>query len=246
VQPEGGGHLFFAGDHRLEGILEWPGEGAPSGDDTRPEGSAVRGGVVLAHPHSLAGGTMAQPVVYRVARGCRERGLATLRFNFRGVGRSGGAFSGTEEYRDVEAAAAYLRGRLASAVGGDPSGSRTLPLALAGYSFGSVMVARAAAGPIPIQALALIGFVVSWPELPADTLDRLGRFRGPVLAVCAENDELGRPEDVDHALRKLGLDYSLQVVEGAGHFLEGRHREVGEAVAEFLSSRLRLRRFGGE
>jgi alpha/beta superfamily hydrolase len=200
----------------------------------------------VAHPHSLAGGTMAQPVVYRVARGCRERGLATLRFNFRGVGRSGGTFSGREEYRDVEAAAAFLRGRLASVIGKGLSGSEAPPLALAGYSFGSVMVARAAAGAVPVQALALVGFVVSWPELPPDTLDRLGRFRGPVLAVCAENDELGLPEDVDRALGRLGLDYSLSVVKDAGHFLEGRHREVGELVAEFLSSRLRLDRFGGE
>ena len=54
-------------------------------------GSPASGGVVIAHPHPLYGGTMAQPVVYRVARACRERGLASLRFNFRGVGTERGA-----------------------------------------------------------------------------------------------------------------------------------------------------------
>lgn len=250
LTPPTDGHLFFAGDHRLEGILEWPEDGAagaavataPAGADDR----AARGGVVVAHPYSLAGGTMAQPVVYRVAQACRQRGLAAFRFNFRGVGQSGGAFSGTEEYRDVEAAAAFLRGRLASAVGDASPGPRTLPLALAGYSFGSVMAARAAAGPVPVEALALVGLVVSWEEFPPDTLERLRRFRGPVLAVCAENDELARPDEVERALASLGLDLTLEVIKGAGHYLEGRHREVGELVADFLSTRLRLHRYGGD
>ncbi len=98
------GHVYFSGDDRLEGILEWPagvGESAATGGEAGPR---VAGGVVVAHPHPLYGGTMAQPVVYRVAQACRERGFASLRFNFRGVGQSEGRYSGSEEYRDVEAA----------------------------------------------------------------------------------------------------------------------------------------------
>ncbi len=73
--------MLFSGDDRLEGILEWPG----------PEGDArVTAGVVVAHPHPLYGGTMAQPVVYRIAQACRQQGFASLRFNFRGVGREWG------------------------------------------------------------------------------------------------------------------------------------------------------------
>jgi uncharacterized protein len=249
--PADNGHVLFSGDHRVEGILEWPEGPAAATEDAGaedagvfqpPEGQPLRGGVVVAHPLSTAGGTMAQPVVYRIAQACRGRGLATLRFNFRSVGQSGGAFSGTEEYRDVEAAAAFLRGRLAAHAGDALPGPETPPLALAGYSFGSIMAARAAAGPVPVEALALVGFVVSWDMVPPDTLERLRRFRGPVLAVCAENDDLGYPEDVERALASLGLDFTVEVVEGVGHFLEGRQREVGELVAGFLSARLRLDR----
>ena len=248
--PPADGHLFFPGDQRLEGVLEWP-ESDPTraGTATEPtdtDDRTPRGGVVVAHPYSLAGGTMTQPVVYRIAQACRSRGLATLRFNFRGVGQSGGAFSGTEEYRDVEAAAAFLRGKLASSGGDAVPGPETPPLALAGYSFGSAMAARAATGPVPVEALALVGFVVSWKELPPGTLEGLRGFRGPVLAVCAENDELAHPDEVRRALTGLGLDFTLEVIKGAGHFLEGRHREVGELVADFLSTRLRLRRYGGD
>ena len=46
--------------------------------------------VVIAHPHPLYGGDLDNPVVVRIAEVCRAEGLATVRFNFRGVGHSTG------------------------------------------------------------------------------------------------------------------------------------------------------------
>jgi hypothetical protein len=212
---------LFSGDDRLEGILEWP-EGAPAG--------TAAGGVVVAHPHPLYGGTMAQPVVYRVARACREQGFASLRFNFRGVGKSAGRYSGIDEYRDVEAALAFLRGKLAT------DGGRRAPLGLAGYSFGSVMAALAAgSGAVPIDALALIAFVVEWEESPPGVLEALAGFKGPVLALCGEVDDLAPPAVVERALRGVGVDYRLVVIQDTGHFFEQKQREVGEQVAAFFA-----------
>jgi alpha/beta superfamily hydrolase len=186
---------------------------------------------------------MAQPVVYRVAQACREHGLASLRFNFRGVGGSRGRYSGIEEYRDIEAAAAFLRGRLTGFGDGGGQGGRSLPLAVAGYSFGSVMAAMAAgAATVPVQALALIAFVVEWEDSPAGFLDDLSRYGGPVLAVCGEADELAPPAVVKEVLQRLGLDFRLAVVDGAGHLFEHRQREVGERVAEFFADALRTNR----
>jgi alpha/beta superfamily hydrolase len=228
--------VFFQGDYRLEGMLGWPAveESGPAaavgplaGRVRRSVTGVIRGGVVVAHPYPPHGATMDLPVVYRIARSCRQRQLATLRFNFRSVGDSQGSFSGTEEHLDVQAAVSYLSGELA-AMGGE------LPLGLAGYSFGSVMAARAVADLPVVKALVLIGFGVRWEHLPADTLERLALYQGPVLAVCAENDDLGPPDEVEKALKELDLDLSLQVIRGADHFLKGRHHEVGELVAGFF------------
>jgi alpha/beta superfamily hydrolase len=220
---------LFSGDDRLEGILEWP----PGVAEAPPAG-----GVVIAHPHPLYGGTMAQPVVYRVAQACRARGFASLRFNFRGVGQSRGTYSGVEEYRDVEAAAAFLRGQLAAAQETEVP-RRPAPIGVAGYSFGSVMAAVAAgAGTLPVQALALIALVVAWEEWPPGVLDGLARFRGPVLAVCGERDDLAPPETVERRLDGLGIDFELAVVSGAGHLFDNSQREVGDKVAAFFAANI--------
>ena len=71
---------------------------------------AQRGGVALCHPHPLYGGDMDNPVVVRAAEVARDLGLATVRFNFRGVGQSTGEHGkGVAERLDVEAALDHLR-----------------------------------------------------------------------------------------------------------------------------------------
>ncbi len=118
-------------------------------------------------------------------------------------------------------------------------------LALAGYSFGSVMAALAAgAGTVPVQALALIALVVGWEESPPGLLDGLARFRGPVLAVCGESDDLAPPEVVERTLAGLRLDLRVAVVGGAGHLFEHKQREVGEQVAAFFADTLLGKRPG--
>ena len=72
-----------------------------------------KAGLVVCHPHPLYGGDMENPVVVRVVEVAQGVGIATLRFNFRGVGASGGVHAGgKDEQDDVAAALAALAGRL--------------------------------------------------------------------------------------------------------------------------------------
>ena len=88
------------------------------------------GAAVVAHPHPLFGGTMHTKVVHRTAKLLSDRfHLATLRFNFRGVGASEGIYDdGRGETDDLVAAVRFVREK-------QPSG----PLVLAGFSFGSAL-----------------------------------------------------------------------------------------------------------
>lgn len=133
----------------------------------------ARGGVVVCHPHPLYGGDMDNPVVIRVVEVCAELGLATLRFNFRGVGRSTGTHgNGLGERDDLETALRHLGGALPTVA----------MVALVGYSFGAMVAAHVATGHPALAGLSLIapplGFEgVSLP--PA-----LAAFSGPLAVVA--------------------------------------------------------------
>src|SRR4030095_13476795 len=118
-----------------------------------PSGGTL--GVVVCHPHPRYGGDMDSPVVVTAARACARQDLATLRFNFRGVGASEGAWDeGRGERIDVRSATAHLHRSLA----------RPAPIALAGYSFGAAMAAAVAASGEPLAGLALLAPPISVPH----------------------------------------------------------------------------------
>lgn len=190
-----------AGGPRLEARLYLPAEAA--------------GGLVLCHPHPLYGGDMENPVVVRAAEVCQAAGLATLRFNFRGVGGSGGRHNGgTGERDDASAALAMLAAHLPPA----------RPLGLCGYSFGAWVVARLAAEEPTILALCLIA-------------PPLGMFDFPVSAEPARDTLLvaGTCDGycpVDGLARlAAGLPGAeTAIVEEADHFFFGKLFPLGAAV----------------
>ncbi len=84
---------------------------------------------VVCHPHPQHGGTMHNKVVHRAAKAFESVGYPTLRFNYRGVGRSEGLFDdGLGEADDVKAAINWLA---AERPGSD--------VVLCGFSFGAVV-----------------------------------------------------------------------------------------------------------
>ena len=224
--------VLFPGDDRLEGMLEWP-----RGRDSR----SVAGGVVIAHPHPLHGGTMAQPVVYRIAKVLSGAALATLRFNFRGVEGAAWAPSAAPRSTGMWQPLPRSCGAGWRRLEGDAvPGPDTLPLALAGYSFGSIMAARRRPGGARyVRALALVGLRCRLVGRPSRHLRQARRIPWPGVRALrrARRDRLPR-ERWSGSLSILVSTTPWAWCEGAGHFLEGRHREVGEVVADFLAREL--------
>jgi alpha/beta superfamily hydrolase len=177
-------------------------------------------GYVVCHPHPLYGGDMDNPVVVRAAEVARAGGSATLRFNFRGVGRSGGVHdSGQGEREDVKAAVTALAARL-------PSGSR---IGIMGYSFGAAMAARAARPDSPEAPLALIA-----PPLSMYDLGFLQASPGRILLVAGTADSYCPLE----ALRRLAAltGAEVRVIDGADHFFFGKLYPLGEAIGAWLAA----------
>lgn len=174
----------------------------------------ARGGLVVCHPHPLYGGDMENPVVVRVAEVGREAGLATLRFNFRGVGASTGSYDrGEGEQQDARAAIGALRARL-------PAGR---PLGLAGYSFGAWVSSRVAAQEA-LAALCLIAPPVAMVDLAAFEPGPLD-----LLLVAGTRDPYCPLADLDRLAGRLPGATAARI-EGADHFFFGKLFPMGEAV----------------
>ena len=193
--------VAVARDMALEGRLAVP--------------AGARAGVVICHPHPLYGGDMDNPVVVRVQEVCAELGLATVRFNFRGVGGSGGAHGGgLAEQDDVRAALDALA---------KATGAR--PLAIAGYSFGAWVAALVGCHDARVGALALIA-----PPLALYDFDAVGGKPVPTLAVAGSADPYCPASDFQRFTARFAWATSA-VIEGADHFFFGKLYPLGEAVA---------------
>ena len=206
---------FRAGELALDGLLE------------RPEGAAAWGGAVFCHPHPLYGGNMHNNVVWKVTPALIQSGLAVLRFNFRGVGRSQGTYAdGEGEREDLRAALAFLGGAE------DMAGR---PLVVLGYSFGAAVAARAVAkDSTGVAALVCIALPVGlagfgdFAELQHVTL--------PKLFLAGTEDEFCPPPKLRELVRSLPEPRSLVVLDGADHFFHGREPELASHIAGFLNA----------
>ena len=163
----------------------------------------LRGVAVICHPHPQHGGTMDNKVVQTLARALLHLGHRTVRFNFRGVGASQGAWD--EGRGDVDDALAVIAAQRQAG----------LPLVLAGFSFGGYVAAAAAARlpeEAPAERLVLVGASTQkqqLPDVPADTLVVHGELDDvvPLSSTLA----WARPQSLP-----------IVVVPGGGHFFHGQ------------------------
>jgi uncharacterized protein len=195
---------------RLEAILMRP--------DGEPQAAAV-----VCHAHPLHGGVMHFKVVFRAAKALQAEGVAALRFNFRGVGRSEGTHDeGRGELDDVRSALDELERRFPH-----------LPFLTGGFSFGSAMALRAGCGDARVRALFALGFPMT---MVTDT-SYLGTCTRPRLFVQGEQDTFGPAPRIRALVASLPGPKTLVVVPGADHFFSGHLDEVQETVRAWAATR---------
>ena len=182
--------------------------------------------MVLCHPHPQYGGSMSSKLIPALQRALVAAGLAALRFNFRGVGRSEGTFEGgTGEIRDVEGALARIR----QAVGE--------PTAVIGWSFGALVALNAVANDPGVDAYIGIAPPVRAAFQGTFTLPDIGSLDGwkaRALFVCGTEDPFCRPDDL-RALAAQTPSADVRIVQGADHFFSEQLDELGVVTTGFVN-----------
>lgn len=172
--------------------------------------TAPRGIALIAHPHPLQGGTMDNKVAQTLAKTFAGLGYVSVRFNFRGVAGSAGAFDdGVGETDDALAALAHAQADYPS-----------LPVVLAGFSFGTFVQTRVAR-QVSAERMVLIAPAVArfdTAPLPADT-----------IVIHGEEDDVVALADVFAWARPQQLP--VVVFPGCGHFFHGRLPQLTRVIS---------------
>lgn len=171
-----------------------------------PESAVADRVAVICHPHPLHQGSMQNKVVHTVSRAMMELGAPALRFNFRGVGASEGAYDeGRGECEDAVAACEWLRRRYPDA-----------QLLLAGFSFGGAVACRAALTTAPVALVTIAPPVALARRLLAGALPAT-RW----LLIQGEADGVVPPQGARDWAAELGSAVELILLPEVDHFFHG-------------------------
>lgn len=205
-----------------------------NGPDGRLEGRYTAGasptspvGLVL-HPHPQYGGTMNNKVVYHLYNVFTERGFATLRFNFRGVGRSQGVFdNGVGELSDAASALDWLQTFNANANGAW----------IAGFSFGSWISMQ-----LLMRRPEVRGFISVAPPANMYDFSFLAPCPSSGLIIHGDKDEIVTTESVNKLVEKLRQQKQItveqQTMSGAGHFFDKQLEDLKKRCGDYMDKRL--------
>lgn len=193
----------------------------PAKSDTAPV-------ALILHPHPRYGGNMDNKVTYYLYHAFVHRGFATLRFNFRGVGRSQGEFdNGPGELSDAASALDWLQSVY-------PNSKGTW---IAGFSFGAYVGMQ-----LLMRRPEIKGFISVAPPANMYDFSFLAPCPSSGLIVEAHDDDLVTPLSIHKLVEKLhqqkGITIDHEVVKGANHFFENEMADLMSLVNAYLDKRL--------
>jgi alpha/beta superfamily hydrolase len=190
---------------------------------------------VIAGPHPLLGGNLHNNVVRALGDGLAERGMATLRFNYRGVGRSLGPridflahlsqFWATSHvpdesdlWRDVQAAVDFL----------NRSAGSDKPLILIGYSFGCSLLPQVRIESEPAA------YILIAPTVTKHDYEAYLQLPSPVLVIASEDDFVTSRQQLDSWFERLPRGKLLVRMPMDNHFFRGHEPWLVETVEGFV------------
>ncbi len=201
------------GDIILEGTLSQPDEGGHYA------------GVVICHPHPLRGGDMYNNVVEAVYNELTARQIIALRFNFRGVGSSGGsAHDSSGHIDDIGAAIDYLL----TLKEVDPQ-----HIGLVGYSYGAAMVLHYAPGDERLNAIAVVS-----PAMTPAISDPILKYERPKYFLSGERDGIVTQKKFSNLINSVAEPKQYRLAAGADHFWAGYEGAMADDVATFLQKNI--------
>jgi len=190
-------------DYPLEGILHENNRNA---------------GVVICHPHSLYGGSMFNNVVDAIEQGFSAKGFTTLKFNFRGVGKSEGVYDeGKGEVHDLLAALKFLREKI----------DKNAFILLAGYSFGAWIASRAAMLDKSIDGL----FLVAYPFAFYDAHE-IKSFSKTIYLIGGMYDDIGPVKSLLEFYKSISIKEKYLKIIPTSHFFNGKEDDIINFITE--------------
>ena len=207
--------IFNGPDGRLEGRYQ---------HSKRPNAPIA----LMLHPHPQHGGTMNNKVVYTLFHAFVRQGFSVLRFNFRGVGRSQGAFDrGEGELSDAASALDWLQSYNENAEN----------CWIAGFSFGAWIGMQ-----LLMRRPEISGFISVAPPANMHDFSFLAPCPSSGLIIQGDKDEVVPEPSVKKLVDKLsaqrGITIDYRVVSGAGHFFQDEMDELTGHVDDYLAKSL--------
>jgi len=171
-------------------------------------------GVVVTHPHPLYGGDMYNLVVESIVHVYQMKGYTTLKFNFRGVGRSQGTYdNGIGEQKDVLSAISFLVNM----------GMERIDLA--GYSFGAWVNAHAIREDTLVEQMIMVSPPVGFMDFQS-----IGRLNPLKFVITGNRDDIAPADMVKKMIPIWNPDARLEVIDGADHFYGGYLGQLEERL----------------
>ncbi|OGV26484.1 MAG: hypothetical protein A3F18_06865 [Legionellales bacterium RIFCSPHIGHO2_12_FULL_37_14] len=167
---------------------------------------------MLGHPHSLFGGSMDNKVVTTMERACKDLGIRSIRFNFRGVGKSEGKFdNGIGESEDMQCI-------LQQVLDLEPN----ISFILAGFSFGSYVTYRVALNLTPLLLLSIAP--------PVERFDYSKMVSCPWVVIQGLNDDVVNPQINLEFATKMSPPIKVITFNNTGHFFHGQLLALRETI----------------